>query len=491
VADDNGGDALDDLIGAIRRPRPDRPDRPSAEAPTSEPVIGAVSGDTLDAILPRTDRAEASPVEGGRLTIGSRRAWQAGLAFTLGMVAFAGVLADAIASATLLSKAGPWALAIVWPLGGLGLLGVAYLQSRYVDRFARVPVLAWLLSIYGVAFLLLVVLFAGDMGGSWAPAVCWLLADQMNFLVPLIVWSLAGDVFTAGQGVTVFPKMSRAIYIGQISGLTIATLAPMVFHPSNSELGVWLFAPMLACFSAIVVFPTLLKGATSGVGHGRDESSAESTRATVNYVRELPAFNWLWKASFAVMAGGFVLEFLYFDLTRQRYHTASDLQTVYAGATLAGFVLCAAIQTWVTPRLLQNRGVASSLRVLPVLLVAASLAMVVAGVGLSLPVGIAALLLWRLPRWSIDSSARQAAQATIPDERRARTSFLIDLVPMAAGLIVVAVPIVITLTTHQRWVAPIFAVVFGTIGWRFANRTVATWDDTQLSYRLKRRKRLN
>jgi len=285
--------------------------------------------------------------------------------------------------------------------------------------------------------------------------------------------------------------MSRAVYVGQICGLTVATVAPLVFHPSNSELGVWLFAPMLACFSAVVVFPTLLKGATSGQGHGRDETSAESTRATVIYVRELPAFNWLWKASFAVMAGGFVMEFLYFDITRQHYHSASDLQSVYAGATLAGFVLCAAVQIWVTPRLLQHRGVAWSLRLLPVLLFAAALIMVVAGVGLSLPVTIGALLLWRLPRWSIDSTARQAAQATIPDERRARTSFLIDLVPMATGLIVVAIPIVITLGTHQRWVAPIFAVVFGFIGWRYANRTVATWDDTQLSYRLKRRKRLN
>ena len=236
MSDSNGGDALDDLIGAIRRPRAERP---APDLPTTEPVIGAVSGDALDALLPRSDKAESTSVEGGRLTIGSRRAWQAGLAFTLGMVAFAGVLAAAIDSATLLSKAGPWALAIVWPLGGLGLLGVAYLQSRYIDRFARVPVLAWLLSIYGVAFLLLVVLFAGDMGGSWAPAVCWLLADQMNFLVPLIVWSLASDVFTAGQGVTVFPKMSRAVYIGQICGLTVATVAPLVYHPSNSELGVW------------------------------------------------------------------------------------------------------------------------------------------------------------------------------------------------------------------------------------------------------------
>ena len=101
------------------------------------------------------------------------------------------------------------------------------------------------------------------------------------------------------------------------------------------------------------------------------------------------------------------------------------------------------------------------MRLLPVLLFAAALIMVIAGVALSLPVTIGALLLWRLPRWSIDSTARQAAQATIPDERRARTSFLIDLVPMATGLIAVAIPIVITLGTHQRWVAPIFAVVFG------------------------------
>ncbi|CAB4701020.1 unannotated protein [freshwater metagenome] len=44
--------------------------------------------------------------------------------------------------------------------------------------------------------------------------------------------------------------------------------------------------------------------------------------------------------------------------------------------------------------------------------------------------------------------------------------------------------------THNLWIAPLIGVAFAAVGLVLSRNTVRTWDDTQLSYRLKRRKRL-
>jgi hypothetical protein len=106
-------------------------------------------------------------------------------------------------------------------------------------------------------------------------------------------------------------------------------------------------------------------------------------------------------------------------------------------------------------------------------------------------VAVVALLVWRLPRWSLDASARQAAMALLPDERRARASFAIDLVPIATALVVSAIPIAVMLATHSRWIATVPALLAGLVGVWLSRRVVSTWETTQLSYRLKRRKRLS
>lgn len=476
--DRRDADELDALLGDLVRPRARRTDSESSPLGDSEATRPA-AGDGDD------DRSE-TPDRAGR-----RRRWRRALSLAFFALALSGILTDAVAASQLLSGSGPGALAIVWPLGGLGLLMVAGLQTKYVDRHARLRVLRVMASGYGAVFALVVILYASPVGEALPSAIAWLLADQMNFLAPLIIWALAGDVFTAGQSTSVYPALTRWLYVGQVTGLVVATVSPFLFDPLGISLQWLLVVPVLGCGAVAVFVPRLLEDASTSKGHGRAESVVTSLRSTATFLGELPAFRWMGLTTLAVMGAGATVEFAFFDVAVDRYQDAADLQVLYASVTLAAFVSCWVVQSLFTEKVLRRIGVAKALQPLPVSAVIATAAFVVAGATGAIAVAVIGLLVWRLPLWSVDMSARQNAMATLPDERRARSSFLIELAPVAVAYLVVAIPITLSWALDLRWIAPALGIGAAAVGLTLSQRVVATWEDTQLSYRLKRRKRLS
>ena len=78
-------------------------------------------------------------------------------------------------------------------MGGLGLLLLGLVQFRLVDGAARLKVLRYATLAYAILFTIALVFIAGVLLPILAVGLIWLLADQLNYLVPLLVWSLAGD----------------------------------------------------------------------------------------------------------------------------------------------------------------------------------------------------------------------------------------------------------------------------------------------------------
>jgi hypothetical protein len=246
----------------------------------------------------------------------------------------------------------------------------------------------------------------------------------------------------------------------------------------------------LVLVGVIAVVPRALRDATTSAGHQREETSAESLRSTLAFVRELPAFHWLLRVSFVVIVAGTALEFGFLDILHTEFSEPSDLLTVFAGTALVGFVIGALVQTFVTPRVLSRSGAGRALVVLPVVAVGAGLLLAVGGATGWLPVAVVGIVVWRLPRWGLDPTARQAAYATLPDDRRARVSMLLDLVPTALGQILVPVSFGLATLVGGNWLVALVAAVAAAGAAVMARQITATWDDTQLSYRLKRRKRI-
>ena len=157
---------------------------------------------------------------------------------------------------------------------------------------------------------------------------------------------------------------------------------------------------------------------------------------------------------------------------------------------MACIVFCWLLQTFGTSKLLNRQGIAKVLRLLPIGALLGGAVLVVGGATKTVVLGCVALVIWRTPRFSVDGSARQAAMASLPDERRLRVSFAIDMGPLALSLIFAAGPIALAVQTDNLWIAPLIGIASAAVGLVLSRNTVRTWDDTQLSYRLKRRKRL-
>lgn len=443
--------------------------------------------DALDDLIAATGAGRGESPETRALR---RTQWERALGSTLAAVVFCGFLTEVVASALLVADSGPRSLAIVWPASGLVLLGLARIQARYVDRHARITVLVALCLVDALLFCLALALFVSDVPTAVPAALSALLGDQMNFLLPVIVGALAGDVFTAGQGSTVFPRIARWGIAGQVSGLLVGAVAPSLLGRLSASTAWLLVLPPVLLVVVGALVPRALRDATTSAGHQREETSAESLRSTLEFVRELPAFRWLLRVSFVAIAAGTALEFGFLDILQSEFSDAGDLQTVFAGTALAGFAIGAVVQTFVTPRVLKRSSAGRALVVLPVVAAFAGLVVAVGGAAGWLPVVVLGIVVWRLPRWGLDPTARQAAYATLPDERRARVAMLLDLVPTALGQILVPVSFGLATLVAGDWIVALAAAVTAAVSAVMARQISATWDDTQLSYRLKRRKRI-
>ncbi|MEY4372118.1 MAG: hypothetical protein RL219_887 [Actinomycetota bacterium] len=481
----DGNDALDDLLGA-RKPR-------RAASDALDDMIQAANstknaGDALDALIESAGarpRGE-DPVD----RAAARKRWTLALSLALGALGFGGMMADAVAVTQLVSKSSATSLAAVYPIGGVGLLLIAIFQNRYIDRFARKNVLSSLCGIYAVSFAVVLVLFATDVPTKIPAALALLLADQLNFMLPLLIWTLAGDVFTAGQTVTVFPVMSRWLYGGQVLGLAASTGLAILANETDFSLAWLLVVPPVVCVAVAVLTPRALRDSTMSEGHGRDETSRQAFRESVSLLRDLPAFRWLLVGSFGVMAAGAIIEFGFFDVVELDTTRPGSLQAIYAGMFLGVIVLGWILQARVAGPLLNRVGAGRVLLLLPVFTLVGALVLVVGGATEVMVLAIISSVFWKLPRVSLDNNARQLAMATIPDAQRARLSNLINLVPVAVAYMVVAGPIGLTRLAGNHWLAPAIAALLAVGAVLAGLRVQKTWDDTQLSYRLKRRKRL-
>ena len=78
--------------------------------------------------------------------------------------------------------------------------------------------------------------------------------------------------------------------------------------------------------------------------------------------------------------------------------------------------------------------------------------------------------------------------ALVPDERRTRVSFLVDLLPVAIGLLLSAPLAIIAVVTGLSWITGIIVAVLAAVAIPLSIRVLRGWEDSLLNWRLRRRK---
>ena len=443
------------------------------------------SGSVPEALVEKREAGEFRADMGGESL--KRRALP--MALCLALVSVAGFLTETVAATQLVSLAGATSLFIVYPLGGLGLIVLALIQFRFVDQKARLKVLRLASLLYAVAFIITLIL----LGSSVAPIICiaivYLLGDQLNFLVPLLIWSLAGDEFNVAEGRKVFGWIIAWTYGGQVLGLAIAASSPFAFSALNLPLPLLLLIDPIVCIFVGLWLPLRLKGTFAAKGLNTPESLKTSLAGAWDFINGVPIWRTFLLASTITFIGGMTV-FLSF-MTGEGDLIGSDagqLQFFFGSVMLASLIMCLLLQVFFAEKLQERIGIPGVLIILPVMTVLAGILLACGIAFRSYPLLALGLAAWFIPRWSVDENARRAALALVPDERRTRVSFIVDLLPISVGLIIAGPLAALGLLAGQLWVIPALGALITIFALPLAWRVRRGWEDSLLNWRLRRRK---
>ncbi len=416
-----------------------------------------------------------------------RRAWP--IALSLALISVAGLLTDVVATSHLLSVAGPKSLAYIFPLGGICLLLVAGVQFRVVDNRARLPVLRSVIVGYGTLFLLALALVVSSVAESIATGALVLLADQLNFLAPLLIWSIAGDEFNVAEGRKVFGWIISWTYGGQILGLVISVVSPQVLSPLDIQLPYVLFLVPVATIFVGFWLPYVLRNSATTTSIKKEETSSESLKSAWEFIQGVPVWRAFLVSSLLTFAAGMTAMLVYFKGVEKIFSDdPAALQRHVGGVTLVSFLVCFLLQRYVAEKFQEKFGIPVMLFVLPLAAVIAGVTLSVGIAGNSIWIILVGISVWLIPRWSIDENARRGALALVPDEKRTRVSFLVDLGPIAVGLIAAAPLGALGAAIGADWISPTAAAIVGSAALPFAFIVRRDWEASLLNWRLRRRK---
>jgi len=416
-----------------------------------------------------------------------RRAWP--MAMALAVLALAGYLTEVVASSQVLAMAGPGALVVIFPLGGISLLLLAVFQFRFIDHRARLPMIRVVSLGYAAAYVVVVVLLGFSLIPLIATSAAWLLADQLNFLMPLLIWSLASDEFNVAESRKIFPWVVTCSFGGQVLGLIVSAVSPVVMVRAGVPLTFLLVVPPIALVVVGLWLPRLLRHGHAAKGSAKDEGLAAAIGSAKDFVNGVAVWRPFLVASTLTFVAGATMYLVF--LANAEGIVGSDaayLQTLLGGAGVAWFLITWAIQSWGAERLQNRIGIPGALFVLPLALIVCGVLLVVGSATATLAVLLVGVSFWLVPRWSVDENARRSALTFVPDELRARVSFAVDLIPVAIGLIVSGPLAVFGIVTGAYWVIAVAAAVIAGLALLPLRAVRAGWEDSLLNWRLRRRK---
>ena len=168
---------------------------------------------------------------------------------------------------------------------------------------------------------------------------------------------------------------------------------------------------------------------------------------------------------------------------------AGQLQMFFGGVMLGSLIICLLLQFLVAEKIQEKIGIPGALMILPISTVLGGVLLVFGILAQSLPLLAVGLAAWFIPRWSLDENARRGALALVPDERRTRVSFLVDLAPISIGLLIAGPLAALALAVGQAWAIPAVGVLISIIAIPFAIKVRRDWEESLLNWRLRRRKR--
>lgn len=421
------------------------------------------------------------------------RSGESGLVLTLGFVLFANYAAMGITKVVsvsgFLGQVKDHYILLVWAVDMVLLILATGLQSLIVDRFDRVKLLAGVLLVFAGLYAVLPLTFISKVIPlSVSYTLIYLLNDQQWRFFPVVFWILVNDIYDPGTGRRVMPVIATFAFVGTIVGLGVAALdAKLEFGPVKL-----LVLNASIFFIAFVLSQIRLRKVKIAITASTQVSMKESFSEGWEFIKTVPAFAYL---ALGMLTAGIVMTVLLFDtLSDAKLDLGKGFQSFYAQYNLIIAILSIFAQG-ISSKLIERLTLKRSFLIQPAIMVFTTI------LNFFVPGYMSSAVSQGLSRVSydtVDLSARKSFQAMVPNEKRGRVSMFIDSYLPSAGTIIGSLITFAIISLGLRWGISRdqyslyyigFGVAIALVAMYAAFKVRATYEQSMLSWQLKRRTR--
>ena len=420
-------------------------------------------------------------------------------ATALGAILFGNSLATQVsgiaAVAGFLSNVGVPQMIPVWIVDYVLMLGLSGVQSLLVDRWDRRRLLGWVTLVFAAIFLLIRLSFALGAPPWVGYSLLYLISDQQWQFFPLLLWALAGDMYETAAARRVYPHVSSLGFLGRLSGIAVAAFSPSVLvalraRPED------LVLLNVAVYVALYGVSRWRLGSVAAHRRSLTETDVLKTLSDgLDFVRKVPAFKFLTISALAVACCDLIVEYQFYVATDAAFPTTATYQTFFSVYRLLFTLAALGIESFLVQRFIQRFGFKNAFLVLPVSALGGALGVLAVP---SLATAVAGNVLQKLPRTTVDETARKNLQTLVPEEMRGRVSILMDSYMFSIGSILGAIVLGIVVAAQLEFRLPsLFTLYLGLAAlaglvavWSSAEMR-RTYDASLLSGWLRRRKRVS
>lgn len=378
------------------------------------------------------------------------------------------------------------------------------LQSFLIDRFDRLTLLCNTSLVMAVAFFLLRILLFLQAPNWLSYSFFYLLCEQQFTFFPLFFWLLANDLFSITQTKRIFPLLSAWSFAGDLIGIGIATVCPLILLQMNNGmhgLTTNIKPDEEASTISIVIYIfiyLLLRSRLTKNKFCKTEQRSEKLHKTISegwsFVRQVPSFRYLALSILMFAVCEVIVEFNFYIDSTNTFTEPDRYQTFLGIFILARLLIYFVVQGFLTRWIMVSIGLKRVFLIQPFSsIVGVVLLLLMPGLTSS-TVGV---LLQKVPHYSVAETARKALQNFVPEERRGRVSLFLDSYLMAGGTMLSALATYLIVKFGVRYATLEQSIRFSLL-LAFITSVIAIWsvlklrsvyDISLLNWRLKRRQR--
>jgi ATP:ADP antiporter, AAA family len=423
---------------------------------------------------------------------------EVGLVLLFGFLLLGNSLAQQVAEITAVSNfldsAGVNGILVVWMLDSIVIFAMMGVQSLIIDKYNRARLTQAILLILIGAFLVLRVLFLIHAPKWLNYGLLFLVSEQQWLLFPIIIWTLANDVFNMAEAKRLFPIIGSGDFLGKLIGIGIAASAP-VFLQSLTGLHLEdllllnALIYLLAYLFLTLSIKKLVLRPTSQLKQGIKDTLSEGW----NFIKDVPVFRYLALLILSLLIVDTIIEFRFLSITDEIFiNNPASFQVFYSFYRLGVVIISLILQALVTSRIVSNVPLKNLFIVEPLALAISSLFSLLMA---NLAGALGSISFLKIPQLTLGDSIRKAFQSLVPEERRGRVSIFMDSYLFSAGTLAgcILTGLIILLGALTGWKAYLIycsvALVFCALAIWASLKVRKVYDESMLNWRLKRRQR--